>query len=82
MPRARLVDELSRELAGALEEGAVGAEAREAEVAETRLARAEELALAAQLEVALGELEAVVRLDERLEARQRPSRSAPPSAAR
>ena len=55
-----------RQLAGSLEQGAVGAQAREAEVAESRLARAEQLALAAQLEVALGELEAVGRLDERL----------------
>ena len=54
-PRRRAL----RELAGALEQRPVGAQAREAQVAEPRLARAEQLALAAQLEVALGELEAV-----------------------
>ncbi len=43
------------------------AQPREAELPEAGLTRAEELALAAQLEVALGELEAVSRLDERLE---------------
>ena len=63
----RLGHERAGELARSLEEGAVGAEAREAEVAEARLARAEELALAAELEVALGELEPVRCLDERLE---------------
>ena len=55
------------ELAGLLEELAVGAQAGEAEVAEAGLAGAEEPAFAAEVEVALGELEAVVRLDERLE---------------
>ena len=44
---------------------------REAQVAPARLPGAEELTLAAQLEVDLGELEAVGRLDERLEARLR-----------
>ena len=52
------------------------AQAREAEVGEARLARAEQLALAADLEVALGELEAVGRRDERLQPRRAP-RSAP-----
>ena len=69
VPRAGAVDELLCELAGALEEPAVGSEAREAEVAEARLARAEELALSAKLQVALGELEAVARLHQGLEAR-------------
>src|SRR6266566_495237 len=54
MPRTVLVDELASELAGSLQQLAVGAEAREAEVAEPGLARAEELALPPQLEVALG----------------------------
>ena len=59
--RPRLVDELCRRGARALEQLAVGAQPREAEVGEPGLARAEQLALAAQLEVALGELEAVGR---------------------
>src|SRR2546426_450697 len=50
---------------------AVCAQAREAEVREAALARAEQLALAAQLEVPLRELEAVRRVDERLQARLR-----------
>ncbi len=69
LPRAVLGDELGGELAGLLEQRAVGAEAGEAEVAEAGLPRSEELALAAEVEVALGELEAVRGLDERLEAR-------------
>ena len=71
MPGAVLVDERGGELARPLEQVAVGAQAGEAEVAEAGLARAEELALAAEVEVALGELEAVARLDERLEPRLR-----------
>ena len=69
MPRAVLADERSGKVARALEQRPVGAEAREAQVADPRLARPEQLALAPQLEVALGELEAVGRLDERLQAR-------------
>src|SRR4029453_15544318 len=47
---------------------AVAREADELQVGEARLARAEQLSLAAQLEVDLGEGEAVVRVDERLQA--------------
>ena len=49
----------------------------EAEIGEARLARAEQGAAAAQLEVDLGELEAVGRVDERLAAARAPTRSAP-----
>ena len=74
--RPVLVDQFQGGGAGALEQRAVGAQLREAQVAEARLAGAEQLALAAQLEVALGELEAVGRVDERLE----PARARPRSA--
>ena len=67
MPGAGLGHELPREVAGSFEEGAVGTEAGEAEIAEAGLTGAEELALSAELPVAVGELEAVGRLDERLE---------------
>ena len=60
-----------RELAGRSSRAPVGPEAGEAQVAEARLARAEQLPLAPQLEVPLGELEPVGRLDERLEPRLR-----------
>src|SRR4051812_20314227 len=59
--RARLGDEGIRSHARALDQVAVGAEAREAQVGEPGLARAEQLALAADVEVDLGELEAVGR---------------------
>src|SRR5207237_10896726 len=68
LPRAVLGRELARELAGALEQLAIGAEPCEAEIRQARLPRAEQLPLAAQLEIALRELEPVARLDERLEA--------------
>src|SRR6185312_2385024 len=71
LPGTVLAGEPAGEIACALEQVAVGAQAREAEVAEPRLAGAEQLPLAAQLEVAFGELEAVGRLDERLQPRLR-----------
>src|SRR5881275_2134449 len=71
LPGPVLAGELVRERARALDQRPVGAEAREAEIRQPRLPRAEQLALAPQLQVALGELEAVARLDERLEPRLR-----------
>ena len=62
-----MVEQRAGGLARPLEQRAVGAELREAELGETRLTRAEQPALAAQLEVLLGQLEAVGRRDERLE---------------
>src|SRR5439155_18347973 len=47
---------------------AVGTEPREAEIGEAGLPGSEQLPAAAEVEVDLGELEAVRRLDERLEA--------------
>src|SRR3954447_26225155 len=71
LPRAVLTGEVLRDRAGTLDQRMVGAQAREAQVAQARLARAEQLPLAAQLEVALRELEAVGRLDGRVEPRLR-----------
>src|SRR5437762_1409142 len=65
--RPDVVDELACDFARALEQRAIGAQAREAEVGQTCLPRPEELALAPDLEVLLGQLEAVGRRDERLE---------------
>src|SRR6478672_11033302 len=50
-----------------LEQSSVGAQPGEAELGQAGLARAEQLALAAQLEILLRELEAIRRLDERLQ---------------
>ena len=75
--RGRPRRELPRELACLLDQVAVDAELREAQVAPAGLARAEQLPLAAQLEVDLGELEAVGRVDERLQTRLARRRSAP-----
>ena len=61
-------DQLAGELAGPFEQLAVGAQAREPELGEAGLTCPEQLALAAQLKVLLGQLEAVCRLDERLQA--------------
>ena len=65
--RAGPIDESGSLAARELEQRPVSAETRELQIGEARLARAEELALAADLEVSLGELEAVGRLDQRLE---------------
>src|SRR6266568_3594904 len=65
--RALGVDEVSGELARALQQPAVPAQVREAEVAEPGLARPEQLPAATDVEVDLGELEAVRRADERLQ---------------
>ena len=65
-----------------LEQVAVAAEMREAEVGEARLPRAEQRAAAAQLEVDLGELEAVARVARAPAAGRAPTRSAPPSRGR
>src|SRR6266511_5711064 len=54
-----------------LEQVAIAAERCEAQAERTGLARAQQLALAADLEIALGEVEAVVRLDHRLQSRAR-----------
>ena len=70
------------ELLRALEQVAVGAQPREAEVGQARLSRADELPLAADLEVALGQLEAVGRRDHRLEPLRSPSRRARRGGAR
>src|SRR5581483_347479 len=64
--RAFDVDQLLCDLARPLEQRTVGAQPCEAEVGEARLPRAEQLPLAAQLEIDLGQLEPVRRLDERL----------------
>src|SRR5205807_1689496 len=65
--RPLLVDELVRDRAGPLEQIPVTAQAGELEPEEAGLARPGEVALAAQLEVALGELEPVVRFDQRFQ---------------
>ena len=62
------------ELARVLEQVAVGAKPGEMEIGEPRLTRPEELALTADLEVSLGELEPVGRLDESLEPLRGPLR--------
>src|SRR5207253_5682212 len=67
VPRPLLVHKHARELARALEQVAVGTEAREPQVAQTRLPRAEQLPFAAQLEILLRELETVARVDEPLQ---------------
>ena len=59
------------ELAGAQQRVAVARQAGELEVGHARLARPHHLPLAADLEVAVGELEPVVGLEQRLEARLR-----------
>ena len=76
--RAGVVDELAGRLARPLDQVAVGAQAREAEVGEAGLARAEQLALAADVEVDLGQLEAVGRPDQRLQPRRAESVSSSP----
>ena len=65
--RTLVVDQALGSGSRALEQRAVVPPVDEAEVGEPGLARAEELALAPELEVALGELEAVGRVDERLQ---------------
>ncbi len=80
--RPLVVEQAARGLPRPFKQRAIGAQLREGEVGEAGLARPEQLALAADLEVGLGELEAVVRADERLEARRARTRSAPPWAAR
>src|SRR5215210_6511936 len=65
--RAFVSDEAIGSSARALEQRAVAAPVDEVEIGDTGLARAQQLALASQLEVLLRELEAVVRIDERLQ---------------
>src|SRR4051794_3021185 len=67
LPRAVLVAELRGEVAGTLDQLAVGTELREPQFAPSRLPRAEQLALPAQVEVDLRELEAVGRPHERVQ---------------
>src|SRR4051794_39117371 len=69
LPRPVLDEKLAGEVARALEQVAVGSQPRETEIAQPRLPGPEQVPLAPQLEVPLGELEAVGRLDEHLEAR-------------
>src|ERR1041385_212594 len=71
LPRAGLVAQVLRERARLLDEIAIAAQSREAQVAPTRLPCAQQLSLAPQLEVDLGELEAVGRVAERLQSRLR-----------
>ena len=68
MQRRVLVGEALGDLPGVLHGLLVAAEAGELEVAAALLALAEHRALAADLEVDLGQLEAVVGADQRLEA--------------
>src|SRR5579885_2779691 len=67
LPRAVLLAQPVGKPAGLLDQVAIESEPREAQVAPPRLARAEQRALAAQVQVGLGELEAVGRVDERLQ---------------
>src|SRR5207248_4411751 len=69
--RALLVHDLGGDRPRALEQRAVAAQACELEAEEPGLTGSGQVALAAQLEVALGELEAVGRLDQRIEPRLR-----------
>src|SRR3954466_12965746 len=65
--RTAALDKPVRQLARPLEQRAVLPQAREPQVTQSRLARAQELTATPELEVALRELEAVRRRDERLE---------------
>jgi hypothetical protein len=69
LPRAFLALELAREVARAFEQVAIDPQLREAQVAPARLAGAEKLSFTAQLKIDLRELEAVGRVDERLQPR-------------
>ena len=80
--RARRGRQLPRAARARSSSARSSAEVGEAEVGESRLARAEQLAAAAQVEVDLRQLEAVGRVDERLQPPRAPSRSAPPARAR
>lgn len=64
----RLSLELGGQFLRSLEQVAVGPQAGEAKVRDAGLPRTDELPLTADLEVPLGELETVGRLDHRLEA--------------
>src|SRR5205807_7279079 len=65
--RAFVRDETRGLLTCLREQGAVGDEAGEAEVGEPGLACAEQLAGAPELQILLGQIEAVRRVDERLQ---------------
>src|SRR6266540_7460446 len=69
--RPLVLDQPVGRLARLLQEAAIAAQAREEQIGQPRLARPEQLSLAADLQVALGELETVVRSDERLQPRAR-----------
>src|SRR2546421_95801 len=71
LPRAVLVRELAGKGAGPFEEVAIDPQPREPQVAPARLPGPEQLSFAAKLEIDLGQLESVGRVDERLQARCR-----------
>src|SRR5215212_5314849 len=65
--RPLIKHELAGELASPLEQLAIRPKPREPKLGQPRLARAEQLALSPQLQILLCQLEAVRRLDERLQ---------------
>src|SRR5262245_22878041 len=69
--RALVVEQAARCLARAFQQRSICAKPREGEVGEAGLPRPEQLPLAADLQIGLGELEAVIRTDERLETCER-----------
>jgi hypothetical protein len=68
LPRAVFTAQADGDLARTLDQAAVEPQLRELQIAPPGLAGPEQLALAPKVEVDLGELESVGRLDERLQA--------------